>query len=331
MLMFVGRRLGLMAVLMIVLAGAVFVLQRYTPADPVRVKLGPNASTEVIEAERARLGYDQPVPQQFLGYLGDLVTGDLGDSLRTQRPVTSDLHAFLPATLELVLGIIVVAALGGIGLALVTTREGRGSSGLRLLMAGGAAAPAFLLVLLALLLFYRRLGWLPSSGRSRYLDAPTSPTGFITIDSLVAGRLEVFLDALWHLALPVVCGALAPAVAVARVLRSSLMTVLRSDHIRTARAKGLRERAVLLRHALRNASGPSLSLAGLLVASMFTGTLVVEQLVAWPGLGAYTVRSIEATDFPAIGGVTLVLGAITIMVNALIEILQSAADPRIRL
>ncbi|CAN5792385.1 ABC transporter permease [soil metagenome] len=331
MLGFIARRLGLMLVLLVVLSAAVFTLQRYTPADPVRVKLGPNASKAVVDAEREKLGYDQPVPVQFTRYLGDLGTGDLGDSLRTQRPVTEDLRAFLPATLELVIGIVFVSAIGGVGLALVTTGESRGSSWLRFSMAAGAAAPAFLLVLAALLLFYRQLGWLPGSGRSGFIDAPVGPTGFLTIDSLLAGRFDVFTDALRHLVLPVLCGAIAPTVAVARVLRSSLLSVMRSDHIRTARAKGLKERTVLLRHALRNASGPALSLAGLLVASLFTGTLVVEQLVAWPGLGAYTVRSIEATDFPAIGGVTLVLGAITIMVNSLIEILQSIADPRIRL
>ncbi|MFN3220124.1 MAG: ABC transporter permease [Acidimicrobiales bacterium] len=331
MIGFIVRRLGLMLVLLVVLAGSVFVLQRYTPADPVRVKLGPNAPAEVVEAERARLGYDDPVPVQFGRYLGDLATGDLGDSLRTRRPVTEDIAAFLPATIELVLGIVLVSAIGGIALALATTGDSRRAAVLRFSMTGAAAAPAFLLVLVALLLFYRNLGWVPNSGRTSYLDAPDGPTGLLTVDSLVAGRVDVFVDALHHLVLPVLAGAIASTVAVARVLRSGLIEVMRADHIRTARAKGLEERRVLVRHALRNACGPALSLAGLLVASMFAGTLVIEQLVAWPGLGAYTVRSIDATDFPAIAGVTLVLGAIVIMVNTTIEILQSVADPRIRL
>ena len=331
MLSFLARRLAVMAGLLLVLAAIVFVLQNFTPADPVRVKLGPNASAEVVAAERHELGYDRPVSVQFVRYLKGLAHGDLGESLRTQRPVLTDLTAFLPATLELVAGILLVAAVGGLLLGMLTARRPGSSSGLRFSMAAGAAAPAFLFVLLALLLFYRQLGWLPGSGRSSFYDAPTGPTGFLTVDGLLAGRGDIVGDALHHLVLPVLCGAVAPAVAIARVLRSSLLQVMTSDYVRTARSKGLSERAVMLRHALRNSSGPALSLAGLLVASMFTGTLVVEQLVAWPGLGAYTVRSIEASDFPAIGGVTLVLGAITIALNTLVEVLHSVADPRVRL
>ncbi len=328
---FVAKRLGVMFLLLVVLAAIVFVLQRFTPADPVRIKLGAGARPEIVAAERARLGYDRPIVVQFLDYLGGLVRGDLGSSLRTQRAVGEDISAFLPATAELIVYVLLFTALIGIPLGLLTARRGRGATGTRLAMATAAAVPAFLVVLLALIVFYRELGWIPGSGRTDIRDAPTGPTGLLTVDSLLAGRLDVFGDSVHHLLLPVLAAALAPAVTVARVLRSSTMGVLRTDYVRTARAKGLKEGTVLRRHALRNAAGPPLSITGLLVSSMFTGLILVEQLLSWPGLGRYTVQSIQTSDFPAIAGVTLVLGGLTIVINALVEVAQTVADPRLAL
>ena len=175
-----------------------------------------------------------------------------------------------------------------------------------------------------------QLGALPASGRTKFLDAPTGPTGLLTLDSVLAGRLDVTLDAIHHLILPAVCAAVVPAVAIARVLRGSLVTTLRSDYVRTARSKGLKERTVVRRHALRNAAGPTLSLIGLLIASLFAGTLIVEQMVAWPGLGAYLLRSISSSDFPAISGIVIMLGIIYVSVNLIVELVQSMLDPRIR-
>ncbi len=195
-------------------------------------------------------------------------------------------------------------------------------------MVAGASAPPFLLALVGILLFYRRLGWLPATGRSGFRDAPDGPTGLLMIDSLVNGRFDVFTDALKHLVLPGLSIAILPAVSIGRVLRSSLVTTLRTDHVRTARAKGLKERTVLLRHALRNSAGPALSMGGLQVGLMFAGVVVIEQIFAWPGIGLYTVQSIPRSDFPAIAGVTLVLGAAYVIVNALVDVFQAAADPR---
>jgi peptide/nickel transport system permease protein len=326
---FLAKRLSSMVVILLVLAGVVFVLQQVTPTDPVHVKLGANASKEQIAAERHRLGYDKPLPEQYVSYVGDLLHGDLQESLRTRRPVTKDLGAYLPATLELALFGLVLAAILGTALGLLTAARTRGSGVLRVVMVAGASAPPFLLALVGILLFYRRLGWLPATGRTGFRDAPTSPTGLLTVDSLLAGRLDVFTDAIKHLILPGVCVAILPAVSIGRVLRSSLVTTLRTDHVRTARAKGLKERTVLLRHALRNSAGPALSMGGLQVGLMFAGVVVIEQIFAWPGIGLYTVQSIPRSDFPAIAGVTLVLGAAYVVVNAVVDILQAAADPRI--
>jgi peptide/nickel transport system permease protein len=326
---FLTKRLGAMVLILFVLAGVVFTLQQVTPTDPVHVMLGANASKAQIAAERHKLGYDKPLPERYVSYVGDLVHGDLQMSLRTRRPVTTDLGAYLPATFELALFGMVLAVVLGALLGLATAARSRGSGLLRIVMVAGASAPPFLLALVGILLFYRRLHWLPATGRTAFRDAPDGPTGLLTIDSLVHGRFDVFTDALKHLVLPGLCVAILPAVSIGRVLRSSLVTTLRTDHVRTARAKGLKESTVLLRHALRNSAGPALSMGGLQVGLMFAGVVVIEQIFAWPGIGLYTVQSIPRSDFPAIAGVTLVLGAAYVVVNALVDILQAAADPRI--
>jgi peptide/nickel transport system permease protein len=308
----------------------VFGQQRTSKADPIRAKLRAGATDEQVQLERERRGWDDPLPTQFVRYVGDVATGDFGESVRTSRPVYDDLRAFLPASIELVAAIMVVASVLGVGLGILTSRPGSRAGLVRVSMLFLSSIPGFLLTLLGILYLYRQIGLLPASGRSSMSDAPTSPTGFLTIDGILNGRFDVTVDALHHLILPAVAAAIVPAVAIARVLRSSLISTMGSDQIRTARAKGLTERQVLFRHGLRNSAGPTLSLVGLIVASLFAGTLIVEQIMAWPGLGAYMLRSIASTDYPAIAGVTLVLGAIYVTLNAAVEIAQSAIDPRIR-
>ena len=228
-----------------------------------------------------------------------------------------------PAT-ALAMAVVLGGALG------LLTARGRGTS-LRVGLVASASVPAFLLALLLLIVFYAQLRWFPGSGRiSAELEAPTGPTGLLTVDGLLAGRLDVVRDALAHLALPALCLALGPAVALGRTLRSSLQTVLGSDHIRTARAKGLTERGVLLRHAVRPALNAPLTMTGLQVGMLLAGVVVIESIFAWPGLGLYTARAITSVDFPAIVGVTLVMGAVYVIVNALVDLAQVAADPRLR-
>jgi peptide/nickel transport system permease protein len=198
-------------------------------------------------------------------------------------------------------------------------------------MVAGASAPSFLLALLGILLFYRKLGWLPATGRSSISDAPDGPTGLLTVDGVIRGRLDVTWDAMQHLVLPALCIAILPAVSIGRVLRSSLVTTMRTDYVRTAHAKGLHPRTVLGKHAVRNSLGPALAMSGLQVGLMFAGVVVIEQIFAWPGIGLYTVQSIPRSDFPAIAGVTLFLGAAYVVINAIVDILQAVADPRLSL
>jgi peptide/nickel transport system permease protein len=331
MVTFIVKRLAAAVGVMLVLVAVIFLLQQVSPADPVHAMLGANASPQAIEAKRHELGYDRPLPQQYVSYVTGMLRGDLQMSLRTRRPVTTDLAAFLPATIELAFyGVVMAVILGG-ALGLLSAGRYRGAGALRFTMVAFASAPVFLLALLGILLFYRRLGWLPATGRTDYANQVTGPTGLLTLDALIAWRWDVFGDAFKHLLMPAFCVAIGPAVAIGRVLRSSLATTMQTDYVRTARAKGLRERTVLFRHAVRNSIGPALSMTGLQVGLMFAGVVVIESIFAWPGIGFYTVQSIPRTDFPAIAGVTLVLGVGYVVVNTLVEIGQAAADPRLKL
>jgi len=328
---FILRRAGSALVVLLALTAVVFGLQHTSKADPVKAKLGIAATPELIASTRHQLGLDQPIARQYANYVGNAARGDFGQSIRTNRAVADDLRVFLPASIELIAAIMFIAVVVGVLLGIITSRPTARAGVVRVLMLLFSSAPGFLLTLLGILLLYRSWGVLPASGRTSIVDAPTGPTGLLTVDGLLAGRPDVTWDAIFHLILPATAAALVPAAAIARVLRSSLIETMSSDQIRTARAKGMSERAVMWRHALRNSAGPALSLTGLLVASLFAGTLIVEQIVAWPGLGAYMLRSVNSKDFPAIAGVTLVVGAIYITLNAVVEILQSRLDPRIRM
>jgi peptide/nickel transport system permease protein len=308
----------------------VFLLRMAVRADPVKVRLGANASQQAVERERHRLGLDRPMPVQFASYLGGVVHGDLGESLHTRRAVRDDIADFLPATLELAVVAGALAVAGGVVLGVVGATARRGAGLLRLLFVAGASAPTFLVGLLLIYLFYQRLGWLPATGRTSLHSAPTGPTGLLLVDSLLHGRVDALLDGAAHLVLPAVCLALAPAAAVGRVLRSSLLETYGADFVRTARAKGLHPRRILWRHAMRASLSAPLTMLGLQAGLLLAGVVVVETVFAWPGIGLYTVQSIEAADFASVAGVTLLLGSVYVLVNLAVDLAQSAADPRLR-
>jgi peptide/nickel transport system permease protein len=325
----IGKRLGATVVILLGLTVVMFVLQKVSPLDPVHALLGPGAGRQAVEAERHRLGLDQPITAQFLDYVGGLLHGDLGTSYRTRRSVASDIGTFLPATAELALYALVLALLLAVILAVGTTLRWPGAGLLRFILLVGASTPQFLLAIGGILVFFKYLGWLPATGRTGIADTPTGPTGLLTLDGLLTARPDVTADALLHLVLPALAMSVGPAVSIGRVLRSSLIEGGRADHVRTARAKGLGEAQVLRRHILRNSIGPAMSMTGLQVGLMFAGVLVVEQVFAWPGVGQYIAQSIPVADFPAIAGVTLVLGAGYVVINTIVDILQALADPRI--
>ena len=235
------KRLGAVVVILLVLTAVLFGLQKASPSDPVHTMLGPGASQSAIAAEKHVLHLDEPVPQQYFRYVGGLFKGDLGTSYRTRRSVSTDIGTFLPATLELTLFSLVLALMLAALLAVATTLNWPGAGLFKAVLLLGASAPSFLLAIGGIILFYKHLGWLPALGRSDYPSAPTGPTGLLTVDSLVHGRIDIFFNALQHLLLPGLAIALGPAVSIGRVLRSSLVTTLRTDYTRTARAKGFTE------------------------------------------------------------------------------------------
>lgn len=307
MLGLVLRRLASLVGVLLALSALVFLLQQVSPGDPARASLGANASRAAVDAQRHRLGLDDPIAEQYLRFVGHAVRGDLGDSYRTHRPVATDLATALPATAELVLASFLVAlVLAGLFAASGALAWRFGALGRGVLLVA-ATAPPFLLALGGIILFYAHLGWLPASGR-----------GSGGVGSEVS-----------HLVLPATVLAIAPALAIGRILRAGLENTLAADHVRTARSKGLTETRVLTRHVVRNAIGPALSMAALQLGFMFAGDVVVEQVFSWPGMGNYLANSIPAADYPAIAAVTLVLGAIYVVANAVADILQTAADPRL--
>lgn len=326
----IARRLLEMVVVLLVLTAVVFVLRQLQPVDPARVALGPQASIGAVEEYRRDLGLDRPLAAQYVTYVANVLIGDFQVSVRTRRPVSEDLAGAIPATFELTFVSLLLAGVGGLLLGAVTATRSRAAFLLRLPMLLGASIPPFLLAFGGILLFSRRLGWLPGTGRTSLRDFVIGPTGVLTIDSLLAGRLDVFVDALQHLILPASTIALLSAVAIGRVLRSSLRTSLASPYARTARSKGLPERTVITRHGLRNAAGPAITMTGLQLGLMFAGIVIVETIFAWPGIGWYMAQSIPTNDFAAIGAVTLILGAAYVVINTAVDILQMVADPRIR-
>jgi peptide/nickel transport system permease protein len=327
----VARRVTALVAVLFGLAVIVFILQAVIPSDPVRAMVGASATPAAVAKERHKLGYDQPLPTQFVDYMDRLVHGNLEMSLRTRNPVLDDLRTFAPATLELALYAALLAGLMGVGLGLWLAGGGRMARGFRVVLIGGASVPTFLAGLVLILVFYSMLHWLPASGRvDDTLVVPGGPTGLITIDALLRGEPNLFFNALEHLILPAFTLALLPALAIARTLNTSLEQTMREDYVRTARSKGLKERTVMLRHALRNSAGPVLTMGGLQFGLLLGGVVVVEQIFAWPGLGLYLDQSIQYSDFPAIMGVTLLLGVAYVIVNFLVDIAQAWADPRIR-
>ncbi len=327
---FVLTRLAGLVLVLLAMTLVIFLLRQVVPSDPARAAVGPNAPESVVKLKREELGLDKPVYTQYFDYLGNVVQGDFGTSTRTLAPVSDDIRTYLPASLELMLAAIFLAAVLAGVLALGQTMLRR-TGVLRVVLLGGASAPIFLIAELLLLFCWFKFGLLPGGGRTDIADAPTGPTGLLTVDSVLSGRPDVFWDACLHLLLPALTLALPMGVAVGRTLRSSLVGTLRQDYIRTARSKGLTEANVIRRHGLRNSATGALSMAGLQVGLLLANLLVVERIFAWPGLGEYTVESLARSDLSAVLGVALVFGVIFIVANTVVDLLQALADPRIAL
>lgn len=309
-----------------------FCISHLIPGDPARLIAGDRATDAIVENIRHQLGLDLPLYQQYLRYMSDLLHGDLGTSIRTSRPVLEDLQTFFPATLELAFAALLLSVLVGVPLGVLSAvyHNRAIDQFARTLAVTGISTPAFWLGLGLIVLFYGQLGWLPGSGRlDEGLDPPRTITGFYLVDALLAGDLPLFLNALEHLLLPAITLGFVNLGVVARQIRSAMLDQLGEDYIRTARAYGLSRWAVILRHALPNALIPSITVLGLTLGDLLYGAVLTETVFAWPGMGAYVVKSIQALDFPAVMGFAILVSFIYVLLNMLIDLLYRVVDPRI--
>jgi peptide/nickel transport system permease protein len=310
-----------------------FAISHLIPGDPARLLAGDRASDELVAQMREKLGLDQPLYVQYGRYMLGLVQGDLGISIRTGRPVAEDILAYFPATLELVMTALTLSVLAGVplGVASAVWRNGWIDQFARTFAAIGISTPAFWLGLLLLVLFYGQLGWFPGGGRlPTGMEPPPSLTGMYVLDGLLHGQWAVAGNALWHLVLPAACLGFVHVGVIARQIRSAMLDQLSEDYIRTARAAGLSKARVVLRHALPNAAIPSVTVLGLAFGDLLYGAVLTETIFAWPGMGAYVVNSIQALDFPAVMGFTVVVSMAYVLVNLAVDLTYMLLDPRIK-
>jgi len=331
----IGQRLLMMLPLMLGMTLISFVVSHALPADPVGANLGQRSMEDpaIVAAFRAQWGLDQPVPQQYLTYVRNLLQGNLGVSIRTHMQVADDLGRYLPASAELAVSATLVGTLLGIPFGVVSAV--RRNQWLDHLVRGvsllGVSSPVFWLGLVALYVFYFRLGWRPGPGRLDVgMPEPNHVTGMYTVDSLLTGNWAALGSSLRHLVLPGVVLASVYVGLVTRMTRSSMLEVLSADYVRTARGKGLRPRSVIYRHALGNALIPTITVLGLAFGDVLAGTVLTETIFSWPGIGRYAFQSAVTLDFPAIMGVSLVIAGVFISVNLATDVAYVLLDPRLR-
>ncbi|TPM40520.1 ABC transporter permease [Mesorhizobium sp. B2-3-4] len=327
------RRLVLLVFVVAGVAIVTFTISHLIPGDPAQMIAGDKASAETLAHVRQELGLDKPVTQQFVIYVKQLLSGDLGNSLRTRRPVATDIALFLPATLELGITALLMAILIGVPLGALSAiyKDGPVDQAARVVSVAGISMPVFWFGLALIIVFYVKIPILPGSARLDLgITAPPRMTGFFLIDSLVAGDLAAFRSTLYHLVLPAFVLAFANLGIITRQIRASMLDVLQEDYVRTARANGLSRSTIILRHALPNALIPSVTLLGLAFGDLLYGAVLTETIFAWPGMGSYVVSSIQTLDFPAIMGFTVVASLGYVLINLAVDLTYMVLDPQIR-
>ncbi len=334
---FLASRLAGSVLVIVGVSLITFVLARVIPSNAAAMYIGPKAQPADIERVTRQLGLDQPLPVQYLTYVGDLLTGDWGTSIGTKRPVIEEIGGRLPATLELIFAAMLLAIPLGIVLGVLSARwQGKPPDVVvRIVSIVGVSLPAFFLALLLQIVFFRTLDLLPLTGRVssdlRFTNPIAPVTGFFLVDSILGGNWAALADSVYHLVLPAITLAAYPLGLVARMTRASMLDAMDQDYVRTARAYGLRGGLITYRLTLRNAVLPVLTVIGLTFAYTLSGTFFVEIIFNWPGLGTFATRSLLNVDYPAIMGIAL-FGAIAyVVINLLVDVGQAWLDPRVRL
>jgi peptide/nickel transport system permease protein len=331
---FLIRRIIYSVFVLLGLSIVIFIIARIMPGDPARMAVGENAPQWVVDQLRGQMHLNEPLPVQYFYWLRDAVQGNFGLSLVTQRPVTSDIQEFFPASLELVFLAGLLAALGGIGLGTLSARykDTWVDNVVRLFSYAGVVTPSFVFAIFFVLIFGWSLNWFPIIGRlDEKTVAPPLVTGLMTVDSLLAGQFGTFLDALRHLVLPALALAMGPIAQEARITRSTMADNMSKDYIAAERALGVPEGTVMGRFLLKPSLIPTVSILGLDIASTFSIAFLVELIFNWPGLARYGMQSMLHKDLNAISAVILVLGAVFILVNIAVDLIVAWLDPRIRL
>lgn len=333
MALFLVRRVALMVVVLIAMSFVTFMLAEVVPGDPARTAAGQNPTPQAVAAARHRLGLDKPIIMQYGIYLDHLMHGDLGESVFTHRPITTDLIDVVPSSVELVLAAMLVNVLIAIPLGvLAAVNRGGIIDGIsRLFVMSAAGIPVFWLGLMLQFLLAAQLGWFPLTGQvDTGLDVGHRITGMLTVDTLIQGKFPAFWSAVQHLVLPAVTLAAAYIAVVTRTIRSTMIGTLERDYVTLARSKGLSESRVVVRHALRNALVPSTTIIGMQFGWMLGSTVLVETVFGRTGLGSYAVTAVLQSDLWAVVGTVLVVGIFFVVANFVVDMAYVWLNPRLR-
>jgi peptide/nickel transport system permease protein len=335
MIQTIGRRLLTVIPPLIGVLVVTFLLTRVLPGDPAVYFAGPAATPQSIEEIRKKLGFDRPLPEQFVYYVSDLARGNLGNSLSTGQSVVEEIATRLPASAELTLFGLFVAMVIAVPLGILAAVK-QGSiidHACRVIATVGVSLPVFFTGLLLVYVFYFLLGWAPAPiGRlDIFYSTPDRVTGFYLIDSLLAGDVETFRAALAQLILPVVTLAIFSIAPIARMTRAAMLSALSSEFVRTARASGLSPYRVVITYAFRNAMLPVITTFGMVFSFLLGANVLVEKVFAWPGIGSYAVEALIASDYAPVQGFVLTMAILYVMLNLAIDLLYGVIDPRVRL
>jgi len=327
-----GRRLLQLIPVLLGMTFIVFMLIRAIPGNPAQVILGQQATKEAVEALNASLGLDKPWYTQYFSYLSGIFQGDLGVSLRTKLPVSEEIFPYLAATAELALFAMIIAIIIGVNAGIISAWfQNSWFDYIAMIVAlVGVSVPVFWLGLMEQWTFSSKLGWLPTSGREDVRNPITAITHFYLFYSLIQGRFDQFIEVVKRLILPGVALATIPMAIIARITRSSMLEVMRSDYVRTARAKGQKMFIVVYKHALKNAVIPVLTVIGLQTGLLLGGAILTETIFSWPGIGRYIYDAIGFRDYPVIQSGILIVAFIFIMINLIVDLLYTVIDPRIK-
>lgn len=329
---YIIKRLLLLIPVLIGVSVVVFIVMHAFTADPAANILGQHAKADQIEALRQELGLKNPLYVQYWDFFKKAVQGDLGQSLFTKTSVTKELLSRFPATIELAFAAVLFAALFGITIGILSAVKKNTIIDYAGMVTAliGVSMPIFWLGLVLILIFSLGLHWLPVAGRIEVGMEPATVTGFYFFDCLITGNLAALLSALSHIILPAVAlGSYSTAI-IARMTRATMLEVVNQDYIRTARAKGLLEKPVILSHAFRNALIPVVTVIGLQLGALLGGAVLTETIFSWPGIGSYTVEAIIKSDYPVVQGAVLFIAAIFVVVNLIVDIIYAFIDPRIK-